>query len=99
MINKKATGIRLRKIMDERGLSVKDVQDYLGLAGVQSIYHWLNGITVPSVDNLYALKVLFQVPIDEMLCGNIPQILFRKCDNSCKLMVVYYHNLCEKTVA
>ena len=29
IIDRKRTGIRLRRIMDERGLSVKDVQQYL----------------------------------------------------------------------
>ena len=32
VIDKKKTGIQLRRIMDERELSVKDVQQYLGLA-------------------------------------------------------------------
>ena len=60
-IDKRKTGIQLRKLMDDRGLSVKDVQQYLGLGSVQSVYHWLNGISLPSVDNLYALSELFQV--------------------------------------
>ena len=60
----------MRKIMDERGLSVKDIQQYLGLGSVQSVYHWLNGLSMPNVDNLYALSELFQMPVDDMLCGN-----------------------------
>lgn len=70
IINKKKTGINLRRIMDERGLSVKDVQNYLGLGSVQSVYHWLNGLSMPTIDNLYALSELFQMPVDDMLCGN-----------------------------
>ena len=70
IINKKETGIHLRRIMDERGLSVKDVQQYLGLGSIQSVYHWLNGLSMPTIDNLYALSELFQMPVDEMLCGN-----------------------------
>lgn len=69
VIDKKKTGIHLRRIMDERALSVKDVQEYLGLGSVQSVYHWLNGISMPTIDNLYALSELFQLPVDEMLCG------------------------------
>lgn len=34
IINKKETGIHLRKIMDERGLSVKDVQQYERVTGI-----------------------------------------------------------------
>ena len=46
IIDRKRTGIRLRRIMDERGLSVKDVQQYLELGSVQSVYHWLNGLLI-----------------------------------------------------
>ena len=56
IIDRKRTGIRLRRIMDERGLSVKDVQQYLELGSVQSVYHWLNGLSMPTIDNLYALS-------------------------------------------
>ena len=70
VIDKKKTGIHLRRLMDERGLSVKDVQQYLGLGSVQSVYHWLNGLSMPTIDNMYALSELFQMPVDDMLCGN-----------------------------
>lgn len=70
LINKRETGINLRRVMDERGITVRDVQEYLGLGSVQSVYHWLNGLSMPTIDNLYALSVLFQLPIDEMVCGN-----------------------------
>ena len=70
VIDKKETGIRLRKLMDERDLSVRDIQEYLNLGSVQSVYHWLNGISMPTVDNLYALSQLFQVTVDDMLCGD-----------------------------
>lgn len=53
-IDKRKTGIQLRKLMDEKDLSVKDVQQYLGLGSVQSVYHWLNGISLPTVD-IYTL--------------------------------------------
>ena len=56
IIDKKKTGINLRLMMDERGITVKDVQQYLGLGSVQSVYHWLNGLSMPTVDNLYALR-------------------------------------------
>ena len=42
LIDKCATGTQLRRLMDTRGITVKDVQQYLELGSVQSIYHWLN---------------------------------------------------------
>ena len=69
-IDKEQTGNRIRMYMNMRGLTVKDVRDHLQLGTVQSIYHWMAGISLPSIDNLYALSVLFDVPVDWLLCGN-----------------------------
>ena len=57
-IDKKKTGINLRLMMDERGLTVEDIQHYLNLGSVQSVYHWLNGISLPTVDKLNELRQL-----------------------------------------
>jgi len=75
LINKRETGINLRRIMDKRGITVKEVQQYLGLGSVQSVYHWLNGLSMPTIDNLYALSEMFQVPIDAIVRGNRRAIL------------------------
>ena len=69
-IDMKATGIRIRQLMDERRLTVKDIRRYLNLASVQSIYHWLNGQSMPSIDNLYALSALFGLPMDSIIIGS-----------------------------
>ena len=70
LINKRETGINLRRIMDRQGISARDVQEYLGLGCVQSVYRWLDGHSMPTVDNLYALSEMFQIPIDALVCGN-----------------------------
>ena len=69
-IDMKATGIRIRQLMDERRLTVKDIRRYLNLASVQSIYHWLNGQSMPTIDNLYALSALLGISIDSMIIGS-----------------------------
>ena len=74
LINKRETGINLRRIMDMRGITPKDVQEYLGLGCVQSVYRWTDGVNMPTIDNLYALSELFQVPIDAIVRGNRAQI-------------------------
>ena len=71
VIDKKATGVNIRRTMDRLDLSVRDLQAYLGLNSLQSIYHWLNGICLPTVDNLYALSGLFHTPVDNLLCGSL----------------------------
>lgn len=70
IVNLQETGQKIKSIMKERGVTVRDIQDYLGLATPQSIYHWFNGRNMPSIDNLYALSELLCVPVDAMLSGN-----------------------------
>ena len=95
LIDKRATGTQLRRLMDTRGITVKDVQQYLELGSVQSIYHWLNGSSMPTIDNLYALSGLFQVTIDEIVCGN------RKPfgDGGRQILRAYYEIMQERWIA
>lgn len=71
IIDKRKTGVNLRRIMDKRGITPKDVQEYLKLNCVQSVYRWLDGRNMPTIDNLYALSQLLQVPIDKIVRGNM----------------------------
>ena len=93
IIDRKRTGIRLRRVMDERGLSVKDVQQYLELGSVQSVYHWLNGLSMPTIDNLYALSELFQMPIDDLVFGNRDNVFAYKSESQCERISAYYERL------
>jgi len=69
-INLRETGVNLHRIMDKRGITPKDIKEFLNLGTVQSVYNWCNGLNMPTIDNLYALSQLLQVPIDEIICGN-----------------------------
>ena len=95
LIDKRATGNQLRRLMDTRGITVKDVQQYLELGSVQSIYHWVNGSSMPTIDNLYALSELFQVTIDEIVCGS------RKPfgDSGRQILRAYYEIMQERWIA
>ena len=93
VVNKRDTGVNLRRIMDERGFTVKDIQHYLKQGSVQSIYHWLNGISLPTVDNLYTLSYLFQVPVDDMLCGTRPGIITSENQAKLRRLWVYYKKI------
>ena len=102
-IDKLATGINLRRLMDEREITVKDVQKFLGLGCVQSVYRWLDGVSMPTIDHLYALSELLQVSIDAIVCGNrkthVP-VSTVKTDNSReKRLFAYYRKMQEFLVA
>ena len=55
---------RLRK---EKGLRVKDISSYMGFLEPQAVYKWQQGKALPSLDNMFALSVLFQVPMENIL--------------------------------
>ena len=71
-IDKAKTGQQIRLLMEKRGVTVRDVKNALSLACVQSVYHWLDGQSMPTLDNLYALSDLLKVPMDMLVCGNRP---------------------------
>ncbi len=72
-IDKEATGKQIRSLMKHCDFSVRDLQEALSLSSVQSIYHWLYGRSLPSVDNLYAMSRLFGVRMDDIVCGSDPK--------------------------
>ena len=69
-INMEATGRRIASLRAQRGLSVKDLQEFFGFEAPQAIYKWQKGLSVPSVDNLLALSELLEVPMDQILVKN-----------------------------
>ena len=45
------TGQNIKRIMQFKGLTVKDVQEFLELSTPQSIYHWFDGRNLPRIKN------------------------------------------------
>ncbi len=61
------TGKNIMRLREEKGLSVKDIQDVFGFATPQAIYKWQQGTALPSVDNLVILAQIFEVQIEDIL--------------------------------
>ena len=61
------TGIRLKKLIANRGYSVTDIQEYLHLSCPQPVYRWFHGRILPSVDHLLMLSELLGVHMEELL--------------------------------
>ena len=62
--------VRLTEGNGKITINGKDIQEYLGFGCVQSVYRWLDGVSMPTVDNLYAISKMLQVPMDSIVCGN-----------------------------
>ena len=67
VIDLAATGSNIRRLRLARGLTVRDLQSYFGFEEPRAIYKWQKGESLPTVDNLYALGNLFEVPMDQIL--------------------------------
>ena len=75
-ISPKATGRRLRYLCRAAGYTVHDLQAYCHLSNPQSVYKWFSGSTLPTLDNLYALSVLLDVPMNDIIVSKDDDIVF-----------------------
>ena len=95
VIDVKRTGENIKRIMMIHGMSVKDIQEFLKLSTPQSIYHWFDGRNLPTLDNLYALSELFQVPIDTFIKGN-REYEYDQTENAAyRRTILYYEKLVQ----
>ena len=62
------TGKNIERLLAERGLTAKDVQQRLGFAERRPVYFWIAGKNLPSIDNLFILlQKCCKFRIDEIL--------------------------------
>ncbi|MCQ2558717.1 MAG: helix-turn-helix domain-containing protein [Oscillospiraceae bacterium] len=61
------TGQNIEKLRIEAGISVRQIQELMGFSGTHAIYKWQRGESLPTLDNIAALAVIFGVSIEEIL--------------------------------
>lgn len=61
------TGININDLRMSAGLSVKDIQNVFGFSTPQSVYKWIRGDSIPSVDNLVVLAKVLGVTINDII--------------------------------
>ena len=66
-ISKKQTGMQIRQMMIDRGITVTQIQNWLEIDSCQAVYKWLHGVNLPSVSHLNGLSQILDVKIDEIL--------------------------------
>lgn len=74
VIDPVATGENIVRLRKDRGLTVRDLQNWFGFEEPQAIYKWQKGKSLPTVDNLYALGTLLDVPMEQILVSRQPQL-------------------------
>ena len=69
-INVELTGLEIKRLCEERGIGVKDLQQILEFESSQAIYKWFEGRNIPSIDNLVKLSDVLGVSINELIVLN-----------------------------
>ncbi|QUC66360.1 helix-turn-helix domain-containing protein [Aristaeella hokkaidonensis] len=67
------TGQNICILRKRSGVSVRELQEFLGFATPQAIYKWQHGISLPTVDNLVALASILDVSVEEILAVDYPK--------------------------
>lgn len=70
VIDVQETGRQLRRTCERKQVSPRELQQFLGLAALQSIYSWFQGRALPSLDNFYALSCYLGMRMEELV---VPQ--------------------------
>ena len=61
------TGKNLSNILKSKKITVKQLQELFGFEYPQAVYSWLNGRTLPSIDNFLKLSKILNMPIEDIL--------------------------------
>lgn len=67
VIDVQETGRQLKRECDRRQVSPRELQEFLGLSALQSIYGWFQGRALPSLDNFYALSCYLGMRMEELV--------------------------------
>ncbi len=70
VINVERTGKRIQRICERKGISAREIQEFMGFSARQSVYDWFRGKNLPTLDNLYALSRLLMVPMDTLVAAS-----------------------------
>ncbi|MBO4866782.1 MAG: helix-turn-helix transcriptional regulator [Ruminococcus sp.] len=69
-INMEATGANIKSLIKANGLKISEIQAVYGFNTPQSIFKWMRGEAMPSVDNLVILAHILGVTIDNIIIIN-----------------------------
>ena len=65
-IDKEATGENIKRLMEEKGISISEVAKFLSLSCEQTVYRWFRGETFPNTENGINLALLLGVTIADI---------------------------------
>lgn len=82
-IDPEATGRHIRVLMKQHGYDINDIREACGNVSAQAVYKWLSGKSLPSLDNLKVLSLIFGTTMEGILVTDENAFffcsLFREC--------------------
>ena len=69
VIDVEATSLRIGEMIEEKGITARQIQRRLDLDTIQAVYKWVNPKykSIPSVDNLVKLSKLLGCQLEDLL--------------------------------
>ncbi len=71
VINMAATGAKIKELITGKGMAVRDIQKAFGFASPYPVYKWINGQSLPAVENLVVLAKIMDITVDDLLVVDI----------------------------
>ena len=69
-----ATGVKIKTLMKQRGISPRQMQLILNFPYVQTIYNWFAGKNMPTIDNLVVLAQVLGVAMDDIIVTRMVEV-------------------------
>ena len=66
LIDYKLTGKRMSELINNKSIDVRRLANAIGVSN-QAVYKWLNGQSLPSLDNFFQISQLLCVSIDDII--------------------------------
>ena len=66
-VDKRATGLKIYAFIEKSEFTREEIAEFLELNSPRVIYDWVNGIKLPSTENLLNLAKLFNVHVEDIL--------------------------------
>lgn len=66
-IDRKETGLVLYSLREKAKFTHEEICCYMGLESPRAIYKWENGQSMPDYEHLFALAVLYGVPVESII--------------------------------
>lgn len=74
VLDVEATGRKIKTVMNARGITPRQLQTILDFPYVQTVYNWIAGKNMPTIDNLVVVASILGVSMDDLVVTRMVEI-------------------------